>query len=294
MKTVEDLGKKIKAEHPGVYDDMSDVELGRKVKAAYPEYSDYQDLALTPTTPDPLAPLPDGLPYTEQAIEAIKAHYHPSRGRFTSWWQRGKAEGRNKLLEALNEEQLRVIQHGAILEQEAIKSRQGFVTYQTFLVQNAALIHGLRAMEHLINQALERGFTVETDQEVRKQTEFSRIKVEEHQRLKDLDLQARWREIQQDSDAADLAQLGDYLLVKKLRQELREAREERHRIKKDDIDEELKAELVADYDEFISRLKAKIDERETGHIPSQNGKEKAGAKGTSNSRANYPPESDED
>lgn len=294
MPTLSELGQKLKAKHPGKYDHLSDEEVGRRLKAKHPgKYDEYEDVTLVTNQPDSIAPFPDEFPYTQQAIEQIKAHYTPQRGRFTSWWERGKAEGRNKLLEVLNAEQVAVIKNAAILEQQAMASRERFAQYQTFLTQNAALIHQLKANEKLIERALSKGFTLETNQEVLKETELSRIRVEEHAKIKEVDLDARWKEIQQDSDAADLAQMGDYLVVKKLRKELREAREERHTIKTSKRPKELKEELLADYDEFITRLKAKIDERETGHIPSQN-RQAQGGRNSADGGAHYPPEDDED
>ncbi len=43
MPTITDLGQEIKQKHPGAYDDLDDAELGRKVKAKYPEYDGYED-----------------------------------------------------------------------------------------------------------------------------------------------------------------------------------------------------------------------------------------------------------
>ena len=40
MPTIIDLGQKVKAKYPE-YTDMSDEEVGRRVKAKYPEYSDF-------------------------------------------------------------------------------------------------------------------------------------------------------------------------------------------------------------------------------------------------------------
>lgn len=43
-ETVFDLGKKVKAKHPGVYDDLPDDEVGKKVKAKFPgTYDDFTD-----------------------------------------------------------------------------------------------------------------------------------------------------------------------------------------------------------------------------------------------------------
>ena len=46
MATIEDLGKLVKAKYPE-YNDLSDADLGRKVRAKYPEYSDFTDTQLT-------------------------------------------------------------------------------------------------------------------------------------------------------------------------------------------------------------------------------------------------------
>ena len=46
MPTIIDLGQKVKAKYPE-YTDMSDEEVGRRVKAKYPEYSDFEDIKTT-------------------------------------------------------------------------------------------------------------------------------------------------------------------------------------------------------------------------------------------------------
>jgi hypothetical protein len=44
MASVADLGKAVKAKHPGAYDDMDDADLGRSVKAKFPgDYDDFAD-----------------------------------------------------------------------------------------------------------------------------------------------------------------------------------------------------------------------------------------------------------
>jgi hypothetical protein len=45
--TVIDLGRAVKAEYPGQYDQMSDWELGRAIKQQYPEqFGDFFDVEL--------------------------------------------------------------------------------------------------------------------------------------------------------------------------------------------------------------------------------------------------------
>jgi len=54
-ETVEDLGKLVKGKYPGAYDALPDIEVGRKVKAKYTQYSQFTDVTdkpkLTPRTP---------------------------------------------------------------------------------------------------------------------------------------------------------------------------------------------------------------------------------------------------
>ena len=46
MPTVAELGQRVKAKHPGAYDDLPDEDLGRKVKAKFPgAYDDFADAA---------------------------------------------------------------------------------------------------------------------------------------------------------------------------------------------------------------------------------------------------------
>ena len=47
MPTIIDLGQKVKTKYPGQYDDLSDEELGKRVKAKYSQYSDFQDAPQT-------------------------------------------------------------------------------------------------------------------------------------------------------------------------------------------------------------------------------------------------------
>jgi hypothetical protein len=50
MPTVADLGRLVKAKHPGAYNDIADAELGRRVQAKYPgSYSDFSDSGSVPS-----------------------------------------------------------------------------------------------------------------------------------------------------------------------------------------------------------------------------------------------------
>lgn len=286
MKTVADFGKLIKSENPGAYDDLSDAEVGMLARAEYPE--DYLEFMKED----------DALEYDEdmsENIETLISYYNPRRGRLSSWWQRGKAEGRTKLLRALNDEQALVIEQGAMLEKAVLEGRKHRSEVELFVRKNEHILFQIQAQEQLIESALNEGMDVAHHQDYVLAEKLSGLKIREHRQLKEIDLEVRWKEILQDSNAADLAQIGDHLVTKKLRQELQAARRERHAIRNGDEPEELKQELLADYDKFILRLEAKIDERETGHLLSENRpKARELAERASESRPEYPPETDED
>jgi len=64
MPTVVELGQRLKAKYPGVYDDLPDAELGRKTQAKYPgAYDDFVD-----TTTDQA---PAGPSWGDRAIDAL-------------------------------------------------------------------------------------------------------------------------------------------------------------------------------------------------------------------------------
>lgn len=52
----------------------------------------------------------------QRNIESLVEYYKPDRGRFTSWWNKGKAEAREKLLDALNREQRQLIDQTVMLQ----------------------------------------------------------------------------------------------------------------------------------------------------------------------------------
>lgn len=320
MKTIEEIGRETKAKHADKYDHLSDAEVGRKMKAKYPErYPDETLEAVSYTsTLEPLVPqirdlvgdytLPEQQVkyYTQQDIQIIVDHYHPNLGRLSSWWRRGQAESRNLLLSVLNEEQLQVIRQGAILEEAIIAKKKSMAEYQIWVTQNAATLQHILVNEQLINNALRVGLTVENHQHILVAGQLSEVKITEakgmsevaiteHEKRTNIDLDARWKEILQDSKAADLAMIGDHLVIKKLREELTKARRERYALKTGDDPKPLKRELLADYNKFITRLEAKIDARETGYLFSENRPQaRELEESTSNSRSEYPPETDED
>lgn len=242
---------------------------------------------------------------TDEKIQALIEHYNPYRGRLSSWWRWGQGEQRAKLLTVLNQEQLLVIQQGAILEEQVQLQKRNIAEFQMWLAQNAAVLHQLQVNEQLINNALAKGRTLETDQELVKEEGLSNLRiseaqqmsdigVSEHERRTSIDIDARWKQIVQDLDAADLYEISEQQLLRKLRANLTDLHRERYQIEKGKDPPQVKKKILARYDKDIVYLDRLIDARQAGHFSDQD-REKVRrlAEGSSDSGADYPPEDDE-
>lgn len=206
-------------------------------------------------------------------LEAVKAYYDPGRGRLTSWWQRGKAEGRQRLSDALNNEQISVIQQGALLEQHIRDGLQNEAVFRTFITQNAALLNEIRIKQDLIEQALSRGRTLDTDQQILlaeaqsriesdKEQRLSNVRVSEHERKTQIDIEKRWSTVKQDLDAADLFDLSEHQLLNKLRDELIQMVRAQARFQDGDDLPIVKERINTRYEKDITTLEKLIDERQ--------------------------------
>jgi len=107
MKDVSELGRIVKDLNPGRYNDIPDDELGRIWKAQYPgQYDDFVEVL--PMRYEPSQPSYH-LDYLVAELDELSGIYRNDRGRLSSWWQRGKAGSRAKLLTALNAEMVGII-----------------------------------------------------------------------------------------------------------------------------------------------------------------------------------------
>lgn len=223
---------------------------------------------------------------TDEALQSLVDYYSPRRGRFTSWWQQGRAEARNKLLTVLSEEQSLVIKRGAELEELVRQRQKTELEFQKFLAQHIITLQELKLREVLIENALRAGLPVEdhtrlvvaeresqarTDEEKRR----SDIKVSEHERLTEINLQSRWLEITQDLDAADLVQMSEQQLLRKLTDNLTALYREQHQIEIGDDPPQVKERILARYEKNIEHLESLIDAKQAGHFSSQD-REEAG------------------
>jgi hypothetical protein len=201
--------------NPGRYSDIPDGELGRIWKDQHPgQYDDFVEVALMPHQSN----LPSRQPSQQldslvTELDELSAVYRNDRGRLTSWWQRGKAEGRAKLLAALNAEMQQIIQ-AINLRAEA----HGLAWHHNASMEMAKLLH--RNQMAILEIATSLGMDqviyqqkllmqLEVDKELLLASEHSRLRIEEarqlsdvefekHQKMKALEIQHRWEEIQQD------------------------------------------------------------------------------------------------
>lgn len=181
MKTISDLGRETKQKHQGKYDHLSDTEVGRRMKNKNPsKYAEYEDIAISTEETN-------HFDYLVSELDQLSGVYRSDRGRITSWWQRGKAESRTKLLAALNGEMEQIIQ--AINLRAAAHGRAWFHKAE---MEMAKLLHNNQ--KAILEIATVLGMTAETYQrkllmqmEVDKETllmqEQSRIRLEEAREL---------------------------------------------------------------------------------------------------------------
>ena len=95
--TISELGQLVKAKYPQ-YTKMSDEEVGRLVVEKYPTYAAWVDGDVVSES------FLSSNPYLEGQVKDLQEYSNTSRGRATSWWQRGKSESRTKLDSQLQSE----------------------------------------------------------------------------------------------------------------------------------------------------------------------------------------------
>lgn len=263
MPSIKELGQRIKAKYPKAYDDLSDDEAGRLIKAKYPtEYADYEDppMLLQGETMCRYQAQMDKVPI--DLLEKVVKYYNPKRGRLTSWWQRGRAESRGRLLTALNEEQVLVIQQGAVLEGHIRLGLQNEAAFRVFIAQNAAVLNEIRAKQDLIEKALEEGLTLESQQSIlveqrlaesrlNEEARRSQLKIEEHQRLSEIDIEKDYKMRMNQLKGILAVKVFSYDMLKELRGKIQKLLEERHEVATGEFPEGVKKEYLKLLDNTI-------------------------------------------
>lgn len=295
MNTVNELGRRVKLKYPGKYDNLSDAEVGRRVKSQYPgKYDEFIDevepsQALTYHEPHHLQSIES--PYIEDLID----YYKPSRGVFGSWWQSAKSDSRSKLLNSLNNEQRLVIEQWNILQDSVREGKKTEADFRVFIADKAYQLLTIKHQATLVEQAMATGLPLDDDAEVRKEKLMVDAAVDKHERLTKIDLDNRWKEIEQDLNAADRVQMSELLILDKERRYLEDQIRKRHELQHSKESAQLKIELLSEYDEHIKFLKERISARQAKLLSAENGQNTGADKAAkTNSPANYPTATDAD
>jgi hypothetical protein len=201
-------------------------------------------------------------PSLTEKIQTTLDFYKPSRGRFTAWWQRGKAEGRVALQEVLNKEQILIIQQAATLENEVREGKKKEVEYNVFVARHVTELLELKARASLIEQAFGKGMTVDHYSEVNKESAYSNIRVGEYERKIEIDKQTEAWRIEQNLSAAERYKMTEDAVTNRLRKELEEALKDRDKLANDSslsasAREELKDLRQSQIDNLKFRIKAR-------------------------------------
>lgn len=172
MKTVSDLGKKLKAKHPHKFGHLSDAEAGRLAKQEFPgAYTDYIDeaLAIRGTQSIVAEPRITALANSdlERKVAFIWNQHVPGMWNVISWYRRKKMGSQNLTLQTgYTQIQLLFGQVNAITEQviNQIKSEKQLELF--IRDHHYKLMEVAKAME-LLQQATDAGLTIDNYQEMR-------------------------------------------------------------------------------------------------------------------------------
>ncbi|MGI8467751.1 MAG: hypothetical protein ACR2N3_04795 [Pyrinomonadaceae bacterium] len=189
MPTVEELGKKIKKKYPGKYDNLSDSDLGRKIKIKFKgKYDQYEDVALAKASSNlPVKPIHNETRHSNMVGQLLD-FYKPSKGRLTSWWQQGKSESRVALLKVLTEEQMLLIQKGAMIEAAVMQGKKSEYEFKNFVETHNVALLSLKHQSVLINEALKYGLTVETYQQLKQTEGLNHLEINRAKELTDIEV----------------------------------------------------------------------------------------------------------
>lgn len=187
----------------------------------------------------------------QRKVEDVVDYYRPSRGKFTSWWQRGKAEGREKLLTVINNEQRLLIEQAAMLERAALDNDKAQMEFQMFVAHNAVALYELKAKAKLIDQATQVGMVPE---------HYSEVSAYKAKAEVDKDVHA-WK-VEQNLSAAERYKMTEDSVTRRLREELIEVIAKRDAEIEDPTDKRSKPEIIAIHEQHIANLKFRIKARE--------------------------------
>jgi hypothetical protein len=147
-----------------------------------------------------------------------------------------------------------LVEQASIISEGIIAGKRSEEELQMFLNRNQSELHDLHIRQQLAEAALAQGTSI--DEYIAAQAERMRsdVRVSEHERKTHIDLENRWKEILQDLNAADLESIATRQVAKKIRDELVEARRERHSIEQGLDPPAVKEAILKDYDNYITNV----------------------------------------
>ena len=183
MKDLEELGLILKRDAPGAYDQLSNTELARRVKAKNPDlYQEYTDND------------------TLQKVRGIMSEFNTGRGIFGNLFRRWKAVSQNNLLEVVGKTQMQLVKQAADLADAVISGKKKEIELEMFLAQHIAALSHMENTMLLADNAAHVGLTLEAHQ-LQLQSTFNQQLSEKNKRL-DAEL------------TADLAKLQNKFTIK--------------------------------------------------------------------------------
>lgn len=205
MPNVGDLGKLYKEEFPGDYD-MSDEDIGRMVKARYPDnefYQTFTDTKMVRFESIPRNLQPRGLqdPNFERKLLQLWKRFDPQMGGITSAWRHWVTGGQNKFLEESNKQVIHLLAQVNAIAEAVVKQEQNERELELFYHENQATIQRLKdATDNGL--ALESYDTVQTqhylsEQRMRELEHARRLEFEEFRKTNKHESDLRMREAAQ-------------------------------------------------------------------------------------------------
>lgn len=302
MKTIKDLGIKAKAKHPK-YRHLSDLEAGKQVKREFPGcYDEFQDTDMVIQTDKGIAKadsafdkslseLTGGMndlsiePRTEENLQVLLDYYKPTRGVFTSWWQRRKSEGREKLVSQVSNEYLEVIRQGQLLEQAVREGRKTEIEFRMYVAQNALALTAIKANNYLIVEAQKAGLTMENHQQIKLESGLSNIRVDEAQGMSHVKINEHAQITQIDldrkiSEAEHTVRIGiinkflsEHQKISLIQGLIDGCYKQIDEILKSQLSAEIKGRMIEDRNETIEAFKKDMRVRQTRLLQTNDGQE---------------------
>lgn len=258
MKDIKELGRLYKEKNPGIYDDLSDEEVGRGVLAKFPE--DYSDFYLVKPS------------VQSKKFGKLEEKAEPDSGVITNWWRRRKVESLGKLQTEINVTGAALtesIKHETLLRQHHLSQcrveAEEQMAFESRVQQHHESIARSKLSLQLIEQASRQGMSVETLSEVRRKLELDR-----------LELDRQWQEAEQQLKAGFIFQLQAHQHLALVTEYIGKLYDRAEQLSRDNKSRELK--LV---EEHIAFMEADFRERQKGLLQSVDRKEiSRGGQGT--------------